>query len=260
MSASLPPVDDATLGAFLDGELPPAEAESLAARIADDKVLAERLAALRDQDAALREAFAPIAEEPLPAGLRAAAETLAKARRDAAVIAFPPARAPAPQPARTLALTAAAAALALAIGLGLGLRLGGTEPVGTVQLQDLRRVAEGGLLHTALETAPSGQNVAASGTRIDLVLTFVGRDGRVCREFEAHAGRETSVGLACRDASGWHVAVLLQAQPSASDPGGYAPASGYSAAALEAVLEEMMEGSPLDAGAERALIERSWVR
>lgn len=65
-------IDDERLSAWVDGELPAAEHESVAAWLADhpdDAERARRWAADRD---ALRAQFAPVADEPLPAALGAA--------------------------------------------------------------------------------------------------------------------------------------------------------------------------------------------
>lgn len=58
--------DDELLSALLDGALPLVEEQRLRERLAAEPSLARRYEALRRADAAVRAAYAPIAEEPLP--------------------------------------------------------------------------------------------------------------------------------------------------------------------------------------------------
>ena len=58
--------DDEVLSALLDGALAEDEAKRLCDRLASDPALAARLEALRGVDAAVRQAYGPIADEPVP--------------------------------------------------------------------------------------------------------------------------------------------------------------------------------------------------
>jgi anti-sigma factor RsiW len=128
MSRTIPPE---ALSAFIDGELPPAEAASIAASLRDDPALAAQAQAFRRDRDLLRAAFAPVAAEALPAAWLARIEAAA-APRDAVpagevapdnVIAFRK-RPAAPGPwqkarplARRAAPWAAAACLVLALSV-----------------------------------------------------------------------------------------------------------------------------------------------
>ncbi|HEY2864811.1 MAG TPA: anti-sigma factor [Casimicrobiaceae bacterium] len=116
MSSNLPLSDD-DLHAYADGKLPEERRAKFAAAIERDQALAERVAAIRQQNAALRDAFDPWLAEPLPRELIAAAQ--------------PPRGGKAPRSRWTLPALASAATLVIGIGLGwMGrgevLRLDGT--------------------------------------------------------------------------------------------------------------------------------------
>lgn len=116
MSSNLPLSDD-DLHAYADGKLPEERRAKLAAVIERDQALAARVAAIRQQNVALRDAFDPWLAEPLPRELIASAQ---------------PPRGRKPVRSRwTLPALASAATLIIGIGLGwMGrgeiLRLDGT--------------------------------------------------------------------------------------------------------------------------------------
>jgi anti-sigma factor RsiW len=116
MSSNLPLSDD-DVHAYADGKLPEERRAGFKAALERDPALAARIAAIRKQNADLRDAFDPWLAEPLPRELIAAA----KPARDR-------------KPARgRWAIPALASAATLIIGIGLGwmgrgevLRLDGT--------------------------------------------------------------------------------------------------------------------------------------
>jgi anti-sigma factor RsiW len=111
------PIDDQDVHAFIDGELPAARMQAMAARIGADPALAARVAAYRADQQRLLDAFGPIASRPLPASWLRRIE-------DA-----PPERA-AP---RWLDWRAAAAVLLLGVGLSGAATLWLHRPDGIVQ-------------------------------------------------------------------------------------------------------------------------------
>ncbi len=105
MKPSVPtPIPEADVHAWVDGQLAPERAAALTAALASDPGLATRVAELRAQNAALRDALDPILAEPIPAGLLAAA-TLPAARAGGF---------------RRWLAPAFAAAATLLVGIGLG--------------------------------------------------------------------------------------------------------------------------------------------
>ena len=79
-----PPLSDAELHAYVDGELSDDRRREVERLIADDPVLDARLQAYRAQRRLLHEAFDPVLEEEVPARLLAAASGQPATRRDAA--------------------------------------------------------------------------------------------------------------------------------------------------------------------------------
>jgi anti-sigma factor RsiW len=67
------PLTDADLSAYVDGQLPAPRVPEVERAIAGDPSLASRVALMRNQNAALREAFDPWLAEPIPQTLLAAA-------------------------------------------------------------------------------------------------------------------------------------------------------------------------------------------
>lgn len=65
----MPKVSDAAFNAFVDGHLTGKAERDVAAAMASDPSLAAKAAAWRRQSEALRAAFSPVAQEPLPLSL-----------------------------------------------------------------------------------------------------------------------------------------------------------------------------------------------
>ncbi len=114
----------------------------------------------------------------------------------------------------------------------------------------------------ALQAAPSGVAVDVADARVEIMASFAGRDGQLCREYSlsgAKTGHE--IGIACRGGatdSGWQLAFVASEPASAAGQGGYATASDRLHEAVDAFLGEHVDGEPFDAERERALIERGW--
>jgi anti-sigma factor RsiW len=99
------------LSAFLDGELPEAEARAVQEALATDPEMQATLEALMAADTLAKDAFEEMGEEPVPLALAAAIQD--------APVAAAPANLSEP-PARARWLAAVATVLALMIGLGAG--------------------------------------------------------------------------------------------------------------------------------------------
>ena len=76
-AANPPPVPEADIHAYVDGRLPAEGCAGVEAAMLRDPELAARVASLRAQNAALRDALDPVLAEPIPAHLLAAAVPLA---------------------------------------------------------------------------------------------------------------------------------------------------------------------------------------
>jgi hypothetical protein len=235
--------DDEDFYRWLDGELTGEAADRVAAQVAADpelRLLAEQHRAL---GARLKNAFAPIADAPAPASLRAAvrpsAEIIQLAAAREARREEPPSRLQ-----QRWQWGAIAASLAVGIIVGSTMLGGSSAPI---QQKNGQLVAAAGLeqaLDIRLASAPE-----RGGPRIG--LTFRDRDGAVCRSF---SGERTS-GLACRADGNWRIRGLFQEQEAA--PGEYRMASARNPQ-LAALIETQMQGEPLDAAQERAAQEKGW--
>jgi len=191
--------DDATLLAYLDGELAHAEAEALEADLARDEKLAERLQAFAGSGALLRAALAPATHGQLPS----LPEPDFTYRPAASWRRFAP-------------HAAIAATVALMIGAGLGFGTGDFLARRSIELAGEQRARDTALAETtlrrALETQVSGTPVrwenpdsGASGT-VKPTRTFKNHNDQFCREYERvetlGTRSETVSGIACRGEDG----------------------------------------------------------
>jgi hypothetical protein len=258
-------VSDEELMAYMDGELEPADRARIEAAAARDAQLAKRLEQAQRMHALMGQAFPlpPTQEAPSP-GLAAAIDKLAAnpPAPSQKITAFP-GRRPTPRPAiaRNWAL---AASVVFAVAGGMFFWNSAREDAAHLVVEnDAGIIAPNNPLFAALESTPSATtyDTNSAGDSVRPILSFAANDGRFCREFEVRSGEATSVGLACRGDGEWRLEVLLPAGGEGfGASGGYAPASGYNEKALAAVVDSLMQSEPLDAEAERALIERRWQR
>lgn len=264
-------LSDEILNAFLDGELPEAERERVAAALASDAGLAARFAQLQQANAALKQAW-PGEDRDLPAGIRAAMERLAAAQ-DARVavagqgnvIALDTRRARAgesgsqvPSRSRWQRWSLAASILAV-VGVGLLLtRQTGDAPIAWMPAAGAVLPADHPVARTLSETASGTARDwpdAASRTgTVYPVLSFRDGQGDLCREFELADQRSVAVGVACREPAGWRVEGIAAAQGRSTVAEGYVPVSGNVPDEINALVDRLMQGTPLDATAEAAAL------
>lgn len=191
--------DDATLLAYLDGELDAAEAQALEADLARDDVLAQRLQAFAGSGALLRAALAPATHGRMPSLPQPDFSPAASGgwRRFAPHLAI-------------------AAAIALMIGAGLGFGAGDLIARRHFETASEQRARDAAIaeatLKRALESQVSGTPVrwdnpdsGATGT-VKPIRTFKNHNDQFCREYErveTTGGRTESVsGIACRSDDG----------------------------------------------------------
>jgi hypothetical protein len=228
--------DDEKFFAWLDGELGPAEAAEMEARVAADPALnrlAEQHRALGSQ---LHGAFDPVAEAPVPERLRAAL------RPTGQVIDFAAAKRARSMPA--LAQWAAMAAT-LAIGIFIGTRVPqeGSAPVRAEAGKLYAAASLNRALDTELASAPTGE--------VRIGITYRDSAGEICRTFVAPAGS----GLACRNDGRWQMKGLFAApEGQGSD---YRMAAGMDPA-MAALVDSTMAGEPFDEAQEQAAKAKGW--
>lgn len=240
------------LMAWVDGELPAAEAERVAAAVAADAELAARAARLQGLNHRLRLAFAAELNEPVPDALAALARgEPATAPADRATVHPLPARRPR---LGWAAWGGLAASVLLAVAIVPRLTGSSNGEVATVYAQADGRLVARGALAAALEHGLASET-RPDGTR--LLLSFRDRNGEFCRSFTAPVGR----GLACRQGGQWQVVVLTAPAPAPASAATEALrlASGDLPAAVLAAVEQRMDGLALDAAQERSARDAGWV-
>jgi hypothetical protein len=223
---------DERLAAWLDGALPPAEAEAFAAELEADPTLAARAANWQANDRLIADAFAPIAAAPIDPALLA--------KLGLAEPALPLAANDNPPWWRRHALPLGGAIAASLAAVLLLIPRGAPGPQDAVSL--------------ALETTLSGQAARlADGRSLTPMLTLRAADGRWCREYRLG----DSAGLACRDGTAWKVeAEAKQAGPAPS--GGIVLAGGEGGSPLDPAHARLGTSDPLDLADEAALIQNNW--
>jgi hypothetical protein len=228
--------DDEKFFAWLDGELPPAEAAEMEAKVAADPALAQLAGQHRNLGARLKGVFDPIAAAPIPDQLQAALSPSAKVI-DFAVAKRARSMRPLPQWA------AMAATLAIGVFAGTMVPRRGSAPV-EVQAGKLYAAASlNRALDTELASSPAGD--------VRIGLTFRDQAGQICRSFT----QTSSSGVACRSDGKWQLKGLFSApEGQRSD---YRMAAGMDPN-LAALVDSTMSGEPFGAAEEKAAKERGW--
>jgi len=211
------PADDRILVAYADGELGVVESLAVEAALERDPALRDKVGALRETAALLRDAYAPLLREAVPGPIRALVEAAPASAEDTPDNVIYPARfgwraAPAMR-----ALTRIAAALALVVaGAAAGWVAAGQrapEQLAAGQLDAAIQSAAVALVQRTLENRVSGASDVwrdpGSGATLAVtpVRTFKDGDDRYCREYRetvSRGGEQVLLrfGVACRDDSG----------------------------------------------------------
>ena len=205
-------LDQETLVAYVDKELPPAQAAAVEAALMQNAAARDTVRQLRLSAAAAAHAFDAVLNEPVPdrlllAGLGGAS---------------PAARRPRWQMRRLLPLAASLAALALGLAGGYELhRIQADQVEGYVPaaaVVDPLNTAYESVLMPALESGAEGQAFAYTGAATDHGSIKLGRRfttgfGAECREFTRRevrgGGTQDDAGIACRGADqSWNVMLL----------------------------------------------------
>ncbi len=239
------------LAAYADGELGADEAARVAAAVAGDPALAERLAMLRSLRGALAAHFASLLDEPVPAGWgeMIASHQIVQDRppRDN-VVSLASVRAARAEPAPRRRWSSPAAGFAIAASLMLGVMLGAQmQWQGPVVLRGGALMAGSRLalnLDSQLAAAPTGTD-----TRI--LASFRRSSGEICRAFTG----ATVAGIACRAGLGWHIERL---QPGAPFSGSPYRQAGSADADLMAAAQVIMQGEPMNAAQEADAKAHGW--
>ena len=247
-------IDEETLMAFADGQLSGPQAEAVAAAVAGDPALAEKVAQHRQLRETMAAAFAPVLDEPVPPSL-AAAVSASAGDTPGKVVDFAVERRSKAIRRTPFIQRWGSIAAALVVGLFAGqlvdLSGGGID---LVKGSDGNLVASGKLA-AALDSQLASDNPQALGSPVRIGLTFVGGDGGYCRTFSAVRADSLS-GIACRRDGEWRLRM-------ATTPDGQrADAPGYRMAGADDVImqsaQALMRGDPLDSAAEQRARAGGW--
>lgn len=246
--------DSETLMAYADGRLDGASRADVDAAVAEFPELLDEIRLYEQSRQLMQDALAPKLLEPVPAYLE---DLVLKA----------PSQIPSISPldrARQrkhgwiqpgwLQSVAACVVVAGAAAAGFaGGRSG--QPSQTIILAG--PVDESGWLSQALSGTASGETQVRGGASLTAIGTYLGSDSQVCREVELSQGGYVSGAIACRSGSEWTIEMATNLGPE-TEGAGYQPASGGSADALYAVLDEISAGDALSPSDERCLSLNDW--
>lgn len=239
-------IDDAEIGAYVDGELDAAAVARVEAALANDPALAARVAAQRALREQLRSRFTPVLDEPVPQALRATVERHAPRRSG---------RSPAER-LRWNWREWSAIAATLVVGVLLGpYVMRASQPLPFVSAGG-RVVAIGALEHALMRQPSGGGEAEGDGPAIG--LSYRTSEGVYCRTFAMNLG---PAGVACREWGEWVVEVLARnprARHAASGQETYRQAGTAFPEAVRRAVEASIDGEPLTADQEAELTRRSW--
>lgn len=252
-------INDETLSAFLDQELPEEQMTEMRQAIAADPTLSERLAELARADALVKRHASAIDSAPMPEAITAMLQTCSppEAARSAPgentsntaeptnnnVVALPLWR-------RGHQWLSQHAALAAGVMLVIGFAAGALTPTPTSSPNH-----EGAIM-AHLDTLPSGKSVTlASNTQVQNRFTFIDPQGRPCRQYQVQTPQGASENIACRHEGTWQLEAMART-PDMPGAAQYRPASG--AAVLDGLLDAMMPGGALSLQEEAQLMDENW--
>jgi hypothetical protein len=240
-------VSDQLIMAYVDGELDAGTAAALEAAIATDVELQARVEQQQTLRRRLGAAFADVLDEPVPARLTAA--LAADVRRTSGR------RHGGQLHGAKRGAWMQWGALAASLVLGAFLTTLATPLFSKGLITDENgKVRATGPLAQALSTQSSG---ADSSRKIQIQLSFLGRNGQYCRVFHANATSPLG-GLACQSAGRWDVVLLERAPGTASD--NYRQAATSLSPAILSRVTDLMVAGPLDARQEAAALSARWKR
>jgi anti-sigma factor RsiW len=264
-------ISEEILMAFADGELDDAAHAEVEAAMRKDPDVAERVERHRALRSRLQTAFAAELDEPVPPRLLSAVRD-SPALRVSNVVDLKEARAASARAAQGRASSPRDAAIkplqraawrqvgSIAAGVLLGLAIGyGMWKQGAVPIV---RGASGGLIADGqLAAALSGQLAAeqTGNASVHIGVSYLSKSGDYCRSFAlagATPAAAAATGVACRDHQHWQIQALAQAAPQTG--GDYRTAGTAISSVVLTLIEDDIQGEPLDAAGESAARLRGW--
>lgn len=251
------PIDDIALSAWLDGELPRAEARIVEKAIAENPGLQQRIDALLSNEQKIKGNFRQMVQErPVPKAL----SRLLESRSDESEGWLRTMRewlgtlGPGP------GLAAASVALAA---------LAGVLVTQLVSDRYAIKSPNAGLVvidpdhhwYPLLESTASGELRDLAGRQVGLVaLSYRSAEGLFCRQFQVRGRSQkgATAAVACRESGRWQIE-LAQRVPVAVDQSDFfRAASGGELNALDAFITQHSEGELLVGASEAAILRNGW--
>lgn len=248
---------DQELVSFINGDLNGVRAEELAMALDDDSALFDRLERLDPLSAEIKGAFDEVLAMPVPDRLREGILLSQENKASDNVISFTAAKAE-KDSRRFRWPEYAAMAASLAVGLVIGGQSGIFDPVAVDADTIIVASANGPTLAPAvaqfLATKAGGETQQLAGLGLARAsISFRDGEDRFCRQFSIEAKATATDGVACLSDGEWAVAAI---GTRSIDGGDVRTASGDASSAVLAAVDEMIDGDPLDAGAEKAALDR----
>jgi hypothetical protein len=260
-------IDDETLVAYLDGQLPEAGYAPVEQALTGSAALRARLQSLVDSGELARRSFDAVLLEPVPPALIAAIwrtpdprghrPTAAGTARGGATW-FP--RLLGRVPGRR-AWPVLVSVVVLAVGAVLGWQV--FQPSEDVRwsLREGQPVNDPSLA-LALEVSPSGHVLRTASGAVEVLASFEQTAGGHCREFNRSTPRGTrdELGIACRTPAGdWQLDFLsVEERVAERGQSTYQTASERQHEAADTFLRQRVRQPALDPAEEIALIARGW--
>jgi hypothetical protein len=244
-------IDDEILMAYADGELDATQAAQIQLAMQTDASIAARVAQHRALRVQLQTGCTDVLSEQVPQ--RLLNTLLAPAAPAVKVIKLAQARQlkSAPPTRRWSSREWGAMAASLVAGIVVGMYALDFNSAQLVSEQGGTLIAQG-KLDSALTTQLASHSEAASAIQIG--ISFRNHNGEYCRSFALTEG-DSLAGLACRAQDRWRVQLLTEANDDASE---FRQAGSTTPAAVLALVDQQIEGEPLDADAEATAQKSGW--
>jgi hypothetical protein len=138
----------------------------------------------------------------------------------------------------------------LGLAIGYGMWSQGSLPIGRGTAGTL--VANGSLAG-ALSRQLAAEQAGAGAVHIG--VSYLAKSGEYCRTFTL-AGAERASGIACRHAAQWQIQALTQG--GAAQGGTYRTAAAALPPMIAKMIEDQIQGEPLDKAGESAARQHEW--
>lgn len=268
---------DEMLMAYADGELDPADRLHVESSLASDPAARERLEIFVATGVPIAQLYSKPMHEPVPSHLITTVMQNTSSRVEFqngnGDIGNRSGQSPVGlleilknamfgKPTWTTAVAWGIPALVVAIGVTGYIHHHSKEPE-LVALKQGQIFAQGPL-KKALETTPSGSAVSLGTSKdtaftIRAILTFKNRHQTFCRQYEVTTSVENYAGIACRDnEEQWRLEIHMATAQHGSTMNRIVPA-GKGTAAIEAAVNNVMEGDALGPQDEETLIQKKWL-